>query len=172
MGPAHLEQMDREIQRFLYRFLPQLLNDIDENLEDGFSDLQIRELSRYFQQITTLCAVLYPHRYFLFFGTLTHLRVRKLHRLFRQWCFECAAKPSNGVQKKFADTVNALLRKMQDATARLSRNYQVVSELSLTKQQQKLLITINSSLNDTIKGLSKIGLESIKKFAESNTFLS
>lgn len=160
---SHIERMDSEIQRFLFEFLPELFSDIDDHMDAGFTNAQVHDISKYFNQVINLSAIAYPHRFFLIFGTVTYLRIRKLHRLFQRWCRLCETKASLKHKER------CLLR-MQDAVAKLSRNYQVVSQVSLTKEQQKILKDITSTTSDVIKGMSKIGLKAVGRFAEKSSF--
>jgi hypothetical protein len=156
----YIEEMDADIQKFLFKFIPALFKDISENIDDGFSELQIKKINQYFHEIRTLSAIAHPHRLYWLFGQLTHVRIRRLHDHFKSWCESCssAAVPRAKREK--------LLEKMEDALARLSHGYRIASGMSLTDEQQRLVHTVTMSMNDTIKGLTRIGLKSVDAFVE------
>ena len=156
---VYVEEMDRELKRFLFSFLPALFVEISDHMENGFSVSQVAEIHRYFQQAIALSAIAHPHRQFVLFGNMPHKRVRKLRDHFNGWCRSCANGDGLPVKEK-------LRNKMEDALANLSRTYRIASEISLTEEEKKLVLTVTSSINDTITALPTLGLKSIDRFVE------
>jgi hypothetical protein len=160
---ADLLEMDRHLKNFVYRFLPALFSDIGENVSAGFSEGQAKQINSYFNHAVTLCALAYPYRSFLIFGVYTHVKIRKLHKLFRTWCEACSTEGTP------LETKIKLHHKMQDALGQVSKNYQVVSKISLTDEQRRLVLTVTSSINETVKELPKLGLASLDHFIQWST---
>src|SRR5665213_1382208 len=106
---AYLEDMEGHLQIFVYSIVPALFADITANGDSGFTETQVRQIDFYFNHAITICAIAYPYRTYLYFGGLTHLRIRKLHKLFKAWCKACSdyAIPSSAKEK--------LRHRMQDA---------------------------------------------------------
>jgi hypothetical protein len=160
---AFLGDMEDHLQTFVYSFMPALFSDITANADSGFTEQQTRQINFYFDHATTICAIAYPYRTYLYFGGLTHLRIRKLHKLFKAWCKACSdpACPSSAKDK--------LRHKMQDALRQLSNNYRGVSQISLSDEQRSRVLTVTNSINDTIKGIPQLGLKSLEHFIEWST---
>lgn len=156
----YLEEMDSHLQGFIYSFMPALFSDISMNHDKGFTETQTQQVNQYFDQAITLCAIIYPYRTFLFFGGLTHIRIRKLRKFFNAWCKACSdsATPPSAKEK--------IRHKMQDALRRLSKNYQGVRQVSLNEEQRRLVLAVTGSVNDTIKGIPQLGLKSLDHFLE------
>ena len=151
---------DREIQTFVFMFLPSLFEDLTDRIDEGFTAPQIHAVNIYFQKAITLTAIAYPHRLLLFIGDPTYRSVRKLHKRFVRWCKACDAKDIPVAKKE------KMLDDMQDALWKLSRNYGVARTLRLTPEKQRLLLVLFGSMHDAVKGLTNIGLESLNRFVE------
>ncbi len=157
---AYLQDMEGHLEAFVYSFMPALFADITANHDSGFTETQTQQINFYFDHAITICAIAYPYRTYLYFGGLTHVRIRKLHKLFKAWCKACSnhAIPSSAKEK--------LRHRMQDALRQLSNNYRGVSQISLSDEQRRRVLTVTNSINDTIKGIPELGLKSLDRFIE------
>jgi hypothetical protein len=153
------DKYDREIQKFVYMFLPALFDDISDSVLTGFTSQQQTATSCYFNRISTLCAIKYPHKHFFLVGSTTSRQVRKLHKMFLKWNELCRGGCKERRVHKHYD-------RMQDKLERISESYHVMRGIPLTEKKQQMLIAAVDTIQDAIGGMASIGLKSINRYVE------
>ncbi len=160
LNSNYFSSFDREIQEFLFMFLPNLFNDISDNLEHGFTEKQIRVINTYFDNIITLAAIVYPRKRFIVIGDPTYKLLRKLNKIFHTWLKACAVETTSLSHKR------KILERMHDCLAKLSKCFHEIRKVTLSDEKQHLLLNKIDHISEVVQDMGNIGLKSIDIFLE------
>jgi hypothetical protein len=151
----------REVQEFVFRFLPSLFEDLSLNMEQGLTKAQSDKIYAYFNRIISIVAINYPHRYFIW-GSLPYKKLTRLRRSLEEW---------NGREPGRMDAIarQRQLDKMASQLSVFSRTYKMNTSLNLTERKQKFIIAQFDMLGKSVRGLSNIGLHGVESFARNYT---
>lgn len=154
--------LDREIQDFLFMFLPNLFHDVADKIDTGFTCEQVRAINNYFDKMITLVAIVYPHKSFLFFGNSNYKLIQQLHAYFNKLVKVCENATTSKSKKQ------KLYSRMRDSFAKLVRRFQSINGFSLDDKKQRLLQNVIRNMNDVVQEeMGNIGLNAIDRFLEA-----
>lgn len=151
---------EREVQEFLFDFLPALLREMFRHLGQGFSVEQEAAVASYFQEMVTLTAIAFPEHRWRFWKRGTHRIVRGLHRQMLAWC----AVKGDGEGSKARRT--SIRDGIQDRLGEIVKAYKASVPAAFEYQRPESLAHRREILDGALRQATGIGLLAIDQFAE------
>ena len=156
---SYLIRVDRELQEFVFEFLPNLHSDMISCIGRGIDESQRRLVVRYFRHTIQLATIAYPVRGGV---DLAVTRIRGLLKEFERWC-EIGTRAGNQLDEREATS-----RSFYASVGELCAEYVVSRAAPLTERRKALIATVAEELQDALSDLAASDLESLARYAQRN----